>query len=333
MDNEIQYYYYETFDELVQLFEKHFKNNDRFQIRWSQLPNLEILNIEFFESGEKVGQYLFDHHSIALFHHELGYQHPEVHQWFRNQTRYFQYQSTKRHLIKGQDIQLGTQVYACDPGHSPKRYNFLKIIEGLRPGTWHTAMETTEKAGRYPLNLNLIIWHESVTLPEKDAFQPQENGLVSPDGGCVGIFNKEKFDELTSDEDQHEEWYYTKVKTFNDEVIKITDENIDQLTTPVEKRVIKLAQAFTLDYQLGSRRYQTPSELRQAIESLVYQHNTIAVSPFTSKKKMQVNYLYSDQYGVCNLSPEGAGGYIELVKDGSEIVAVKINYEDIPELW
>lgn len=331
MDNEIHYYYYETFDELVQLFKKHFKNNDQFQIRWSQLPNLEILNIEFFESGEKVGQYLFDHHSIKIFHNELDYEYPDLYKWFYDQVWYFEYQSTKRNLVKGGDIQLGTQAYACDPGHSPKRYDFLKIIDGLRPGTWHTAMETTEKAGHYPVNLNLIIWHESVTLPEKDTFQLQEDGLISPDGGCVGIFNKERFDELTSDEDHHDKWYLEEFKPFDTKFIKITDENMDQITTPVEKRVIKLAQSFIKEHELGNPRYKKPSQLRQAIESIVSQHNTVAIFPFTSKKQLDFNYLYTDQYGVANHSLEGAGGYIELVKDGGEIVAVKINYEDIPD--
>lgn len=331
MDNDIQYYYYETFDELVQLFEKHFKNNDQFQIRWSQLPNLEILNIEFFESGEKVGQYLFDHHSIKLFHNELDYEHPDLYKWFYDQVWYFEYQSTKRNLVKGQDIQLGPQVYTCDPGHSPKRYDDLKIINGLRPGTWHTAMETTEKAGHYPVNLNLIIWHESVELPKKDAFQPQEDGLVSPDGGCVGIFNKEQFDELTSNEDHHDKWYLEEFKPFDTKFIKITDKNIDQITTPVEKRVIKLAQSFIKESELGNPRYKKPSQLRQAIESIVSQHNTVAIFPFTSKKQLDFNYLYTDQYGVANHSLEGAGGYIELVKDGGEIVAIKINYEEIPD--
>ena len=331
MDNEIQYYYYETFDELVQLFEKHFKNNDQFQIRWSQLPNLEILNIEFFESGEKVGQYLFDHHSIALFHQELGYKHPELHQWFRDQTRYFEYQSTKRNLVKGQDIQLGTQAYACDPCHSPKRYDFLKIIDDLRPGTWHTAMETTEKAGHYPVNLNLIIWHENVTLPENDTFQPQEDGLVSPDGGCVGIFNKERFDELTSDEDRHHEWYLEEFKPFESKFVQITEKNIDQITTPIEKRVLKLTQSFIKEHELENPRYKDPLALLRAVDALKADHNTLALHPFTSKKEMNFSYLYTDQYGVANHSLEGAGGYLELVKDQGEIVAVKINYEDIPD--
>lgn len=333
MDNEIQYYYYETFDELVQLFEKHFKNNDQFQIRWSQLPNLEILNIEFFESGEKVGQYLFDHHSIALYHKELDYQNPELYKWFSDQTDKFKYHSKERNLVKGQDIQLGTQVYACDPGHSPKRYDFLKIIDGLRPGTWHTAMETTEKAGHYPVNLNLIIWHESVTLPDKEAFQLQKDGLVSPDGGCVSIFNKEGFDELTSDEDRHHEWYQEEFKPFETKFIKITDKNIDQITTPIEKRVLKLTQSFMNENALGNPKYKDPSQLWRAVESLVAEHNTVALHPFTSKKEMDFFYLYADQYGVANHTLQGAGGYIELVKDGSEIVAIKINYEDIPELW
>lgn len=147
----------------------------------------------------------------------------------------------------------------------------------------------------------------------------------------MGIFNKERFDELTSDEDRHHEWYLEEFKPFETKFVQITDENIDQITTPIEKRVLKLTQSFIKEHQLGNPRYKDPIALLRAVDALKTEHNTLALHPFTSKKEMNFTYLYADQYGVANHSLEGAGGYIELVKDRGEIVAVKINYEDIPD--
>ena len=316
---------YDTFEELVVLLDKHFKNTDRFHFSYHIKDPFFHYVITIDSQKALEGDVTIDDTSIP------SYKLPEDAQdWFWDQWYHFHRNDIPSPSETGDDITLSDHVIVTDPCYDSDTWCNGQLTN-VKPGTYHTKATYTQMNGWGRRCTSLIVWHESITEPTD---YEHTDITVGVDSGQAGIIDFPYFKELEADGYKKEKWY-DNIQTFT------------HIRKPIKKHLLpiidKAKELYTHAQTILSARFKAKEKGNLPLADLLMddwfkidrklqkllRDNSLDIQSLddhTTAPRFAYK-LWTDKHSAITGTGLGDGSYdCFIAKNGDQIVGIKIDY-------
>lgn len=318
-------YTYDTFDELIALLDKHFKNTDRFCFSYHVKDHKFHYTITIDGDVALEGALTIEDPSIPSY--DLP---EESRDWFRDQWYDFRRNDIPLPPETGKDITLSDHIIVTDPCYDSDTWCNGQLTN-VKPGIYHTKATYTNISSWGNRCTSLILWHESVSEPT--AYEHTDI-TVDVDSGQAGVIDFPYFKGLEVDEAYKERWY-DDIQTHN-YVREPIPEHLLPIITKAEELHAQVQTTFSAyrkakengNLPLADLLFDDYLKRYSQLSKSLHEHRLDIQSLDDHKTApMFVHTLWTDKHAAVTSSGLGDGSYdCFIAKDGDQIVGIKLDY-------
>ena len=319
-------YTYDTFEELVVLLDKHFKNTDRFRFNYHVKDHKFHYTITI--DGNVVLENSLTIEDPSIFTLDLP---EESRDWFRDQWYDFRRNDIPLPPETGKDITVSRHVVVTDPCYNTNDIDNNGQLTSVKPGVYRTKATYANKNGWGGRCTSLILWHENVAEPTT---YEHTDITVDVDSGQAGVIDFPYFRELEADENNKERWY-DNIQTHN-YVRKPVDESLLPIIAKAEELHTQVQTTFSayikakknVNLPLADLLFDEWLKADRKLSKRLREHGLDTQSLDDHKTAPTfVHALWTDKHAAVTSSGFGDGSYdCFIAKDNNQIVGIKLDY-------
>lgn len=319
-------YTYDTFEELVDLLDKHFENTERFRFDY------HVKDHKFYYTFTVDGNTVYEGNltldDVSIRSYNLP---DECHDWFRDQWYDFHRNDIPQPPETGKDITLSDHVIVTDPCYETEDTQSNGQLTNVRPGVYHTKATYADINGWGRRCMSLILWHESVDEPTE---YEHTDIPVDVDSGQAGVVDFPYFKGLEQDTDTKERWYDNiNTATYVRKPVSESLMSVIQKGEELHKQAVDALNNYfeakeNSDSESATAFFAEYDDANFELQKLLRKNNLDTQSLYDHKTAPMFAYaLWTDKHAAITGSGLGDGSYdCFIAKDGDQIVGIKIDY-------
>lgn len=319
-------YTYDTFEELVDLLDKHFENTERFRFDYHVKDHK--FHYTFTVDGDIVLENSLTIEDPSIFTLDLP---DECRDWFRDQWYDFHRNDILLPPAMGKDITLSDHVIVTDPCYETEDTQSNGQLTNVKPGVYHTKATYADISSWGRRCTSLVVWHESIDEPTD---YEHTDITVDVDSGQAGVVDFPHFKKLEKDKDRKERWYDNiNTATYVRKPVSESLMSVIQKGEELHKQAVDALNNYfeakeNSDSESATAFFAEYDDANFELQKLLRENGLDTQSLYDYKTAPMFAYaLWTDKHAAITGSGLGDGSYdCFIAKDGGQIVGIKIDY-------